>query len=138
MLSGTELAAGIRAEVAAAAADLTAAGTPPRLAVVVATADESSAWYVRSIARAAEKTGIACSVVDLGEMATPNRILAELATLSGSRPACPPSRRPRPRPCSRCWTTTGSPCPARTPSWSGAPTSSGSPRLICCCSGTPP
>jgi methylenetetrahydrofolate dehydrogenase (NADP+)/methenyltetrahydrofolate cyclohydrolase len=81
-LSGTELAAGIRAEVAAAAAELAAAGTPPRLAVVVATADESSAWYVRSIARAAEKTGIACSVVDLGETATPDRIRTELAALS--------------------------------------------------------
>jgi methylenetetrahydrofolate dehydrogenase (NADP+)/methenyltetrahydrofolate cyclohydrolase len=81
-LSGKELAAGIRAEVAAAAAELAAAGTPPRLAVVVATADESSAWYVRSIARAAEKTGIACSIVDLGESATPDRIRAELAALS--------------------------------------------------------
>ena len=81
-LSGKELAAGIRAEVAAVAAELAAAGTPPRLAVVVATADESSAWYVRSIARAAEKTGIACSVVDLGETATPDRIRAELAELS--------------------------------------------------------
>jgi methylenetetrahydrofolate dehydrogenase (NADP+)/methenyltetrahydrofolate cyclohydrolase len=82
-LSGKDLAAGIRAEVAAAAAELAAAGTPPRLAVVVATADESSAWYVRSIARAAEKTGIACSVIDLGETATPDRIRAELAALSG-------------------------------------------------------
>src|SRR3712207_9085026 len=81
-LSGGELAAGLRAQVTAAAAELTAAGTPPRLAVVVATADESSAWYVRSIARAAEKTGIACSVVDLGEAATPDRIRAELAALS--------------------------------------------------------
>jgi len=81
-LSGKELAAGIRAEVAAVAAELAAAGTPPRLAVVVATADESSAWYVRSIARAAEKTGIACSVADLGETATPDRIRAELAELS--------------------------------------------------------
>jgi methylenetetrahydrofolate dehydrogenase (NADP+)/methenyltetrahydrofolate cyclohydrolase len=81
-LSGKELAAGIRAEVAAAAAELTAAGTRPRLAVVVATADESSAWYVRSIARAAEKTGIDCSVVDLGAAATPDRIRTELAVLS--------------------------------------------------------
>jgi methylenetetrahydrofolate dehydrogenase (NADP+) / methenyltetrahydrofolate cyclohydrolase len=85
MLSGTELAAAIRAQVAAAAAELAAAGTPPRLAVVVATADESSAWYVRSIARAAEKTGIACSVVDLGATATPDRIRAELAALSAER-----------------------------------------------------
>ncbi len=69
-LSGTELAAGIRAEVAAAAADLTAAGTPPRLAVVVATADESSAWYVRSIARSPEKTATARSVAVLGVTAT--------------------------------------------------------------------
>jgi methylenetetrahydrofolate dehydrogenase (NADP+) / methenyltetrahydrofolate cyclohydrolase len=82
-LSGTELAAGIRARVTAAAAELAAGGTPRRLAVVVATADESSAWYVRSIARAAEKTGIACSVVDLGETATPERIRAELVGLSG-------------------------------------------------------
>ena len=82
-LSGTEPAAAIRAQVAAAAAELAAAGTLPRLAVVVATADQSSAWYVRSIARAAERTGIACSVVDLGETATPDRIRAELATLSG-------------------------------------------------------
>jgi methylenetetrahydrofolate dehydrogenase (NADP+) / methenyltetrahydrofolate cyclohydrolase len=81
-LSGKDLAAGIRAEVADAAAELATAGTPPRLAVVVATADESSAWYVRSIARAAEKTGIACSVVDLGETATPDRIRTELAALS--------------------------------------------------------
>jgi methylenetetrahydrofolate dehydrogenase (NADP+) / methenyltetrahydrofolate cyclohydrolase len=82
-LRGTDLAAGIRAEVTAGAAELTAAGTPPRLAVVVATADESSAWYVRSIARAAEKTGIACSVVDLGASATPERIRAALEELSG-------------------------------------------------------
>jgi methylenetetrahydrofolate dehydrogenase (NADP+)/methenyltetrahydrofolate cyclohydrolase len=81
-LGGTELAAAIRAEVAAAAAELTVAGTPPRLAVVVATADESSAWYVRSIARTAEKTGIACSVVDLGDTAAPDRIRTELTALS--------------------------------------------------------
>ena len=82
-LSGTELAAAIRAEVSAAAAELTVAGTPPRLAVVVATADESSAWYVRSIVRAAERTGITCTVSDLGPAATPNGIYAELAALSG-------------------------------------------------------
>ncbi|WP_369135606.1 bifunctional 5,10-methylenetetrahydrofolate dehydrogenase/5,10-methenyltetrahydrofolate cyclohydrolase [Modestobacter sp. I12A-02662] len=82
-LSGRGLADGIRAEVAAEVAELTAAGTPPRLAVVVATADESSAWYVRSIARAAEKTGIACSAVDLGASATPEQIRAALEALSG-------------------------------------------------------
>lgn len=82
VLGGTEVAAGIRAEVSAEAARLTAAGTPPRLAVVVATDDGSSAWYVRSIARAAERTGIACSVVDLGREAPSEEIRAALTGLS--------------------------------------------------------
>ncbi len=49
---------------------------------MVATADESTAWYVRSIVRAAERTGIACTVSDLGPAATPNGIYSELAALS--------------------------------------------------------
>ncbi|MGH3912311.1 MAG: bifunctional 5,10-methylenetetrahydrofolate dehydrogenase/5,10-methenyltetrahydrofolate cyclohydrolase [Pseudonocardiaceae bacterium] len=65
VLAGKELAGSIRAEAAARTAELAAAGTTPKLAVVVATADESSAWYVRSIARTAEKLGMACDVVDL-------------------------------------------------------------------------
>ncbi|MFE7115624.1 bifunctional 5,10-methylenetetrahydrofolate dehydrogenase/5,10-methenyltetrahydrofolate cyclohydrolase [Streptomyces sp. NPDC057654] len=81
-LSGKELAASLRASAAAEAARLTAAGVPPKLAVVVATADESSAWYVRSIAKAAAKAGIACDVVDLGEHAAPDAIRAKLAELS--------------------------------------------------------
>ena len=82
VLSGTEVAAGIRVAVTAEAARLTAAGSPPRVAVVVATDDGSSAWYVRSIARAAEKTGIACSVVDLGPDASPEEIRTTLTRLS--------------------------------------------------------
>ena len=66
MLSGRELAAAIRADTAEQAAALATAGTPPRLTVVVATADAASAWYVRSISTAAEKVGITCAVVDLG------------------------------------------------------------------------
>ena len=66
-LSGTELSGQIRARVSAAAAALTADGRPPRLVVVVATTDESTAWYVRSIASAAAKVGIACDVDDLGD-----------------------------------------------------------------------
>ena len=57
VLSGRELAASIRAETAARAAELTAAGRSPTLAVVTATADEASAWYVRTLARAAAKVG---------------------------------------------------------------------------------
>ena len=68
-LSGRELAAEIRAATAARAAELTAAGRPPRLAVVTATADEASAWYARTLARTAARAGIACDVTDLMPMA---------------------------------------------------------------------
>ena len=81
VLSGRELAASIRSETAARAAELAAAGRRPRLAVVTATADEASAWYVRTLARAAEVTGIACEVTDL--ISSPDRIGAALAGLSG-------------------------------------------------------
>jgi methylenetetrahydrofolate dehydrogenase (NADP+)/methenyltetrahydrofolate cyclohydrolase len=64
-LSGRELAAEIRAGTAARAAELTAAGRPPRLAVVTATDDEASAWYVRSLASAAARVGVGCDVIDL-------------------------------------------------------------------------
>ncbi|WP_331766968.1 bifunctional 5,10-methylenetetrahydrofolate dehydrogenase/5,10-methenyltetrahydrofolate cyclohydrolase [Embleya sp. NBC_00896] len=82
MLSGKDLAAAIRTETATRAAALAEAGTPVTLAVVVATADESSAWYVRSIAKAAEKVGITCDIVRLGADATPDAIRATLAGLS--------------------------------------------------------
>lgn len=66
VMSGRELAASIRSETAARAAELTTAGRTPTLAVVTATADEASAWYVRSLSRTAAKAGIACDVTDLG------------------------------------------------------------------------
>ena len=62
VLAGRELAAAIRSETAARAAELTAAGPVPTLAVVTATGDEASAWYVRTLARTAAKVGIACDV----------------------------------------------------------------------------
>lgn len=80
VLGGRELAASIRESVAAEAAALTAAGRPPRLVVVTATADESSAWYVRSIVRAAQQVGIAADVVDL--TAAPADLAGRLAGLS--------------------------------------------------------
>jgi methylenetetrahydrofolate dehydrogenase (NADP+) / methenyltetrahydrofolate cyclohydrolase len=82
VLSGRELAADIRAGTAAAAADLAATGRPPRLTVVVATDDEATAWYVRSIASAAVKAGIGCEVEDLGPQATAAGIEAQLRALS--------------------------------------------------------
>ncbi|MFB4291959.1 bifunctional 5,10-methylenetetrahydrofolate dehydrogenase/5,10-methenyltetrahydrofolate cyclohydrolase [Nonomuraea sp. ATR24] len=77
-LTGKELAAAIRAQTAAEVA----AGPQPRLAVVVATGDEASLWYVRSIAKAAEGVGIAADVVDLGPEARPEQIRETLARLS--------------------------------------------------------
>jgi len=89
-LSGRELAAEIRAAVASRAAALAAAGRAPRLAVVTATADEASAWYVRSLGRAAVKAGIGFDVTDLAPdspAGTPARsvpvIRSALAGLSG-------------------------------------------------------
>jgi methylenetetrahydrofolate dehydrogenase (NADP+)/methenyltetrahydrofolate cyclohydrolase len=104
-LGGRELAAEIRADVAERAAELTATGLtagglapgglapgggPPRLAVVTATADEASAWYVRSLGRAAAKAGIAFDVTDLvpdspaGKAAPSVPVIrAALARLSG-------------------------------------------------------
>ncbi|MEV4090104.1 tetrahydrofolate dehydrogenase/cyclohydrolase catalytic domain-containing protein, partial [Nonomuraea fuscirosea] len=61
-LTGRDLAAAIRTQTQAEAAS----GPQPRLAVVVATADEASLWYVRSIAKAAAAVGIDCDLVDLG------------------------------------------------------------------------
>jgi methylenetetrahydrofolate dehydrogenase (NADP+)/methenyltetrahydrofolate cyclohydrolase len=78
-LAGRELAAAIRAETAAEVA----AGPQPRLAVVVATDDEASLWYVRSIAKAASNVGIACDLVDLGPRATSESIRETLVRLSG-------------------------------------------------------
>ncbi|MFI7114060.1 bifunctional 5,10-methylenetetrahydrofolate dehydrogenase/5,10-methenyltetrahydrofolate cyclohydrolase [Nonomuraea sp. NPDC050227] len=77
-LTGRDLATAIKAQTQAEAA----AGPQPRLAVVVATADEASLWYVRSIAKAAAGVGVACDIVDLGAGADPGRIHETLAGLS--------------------------------------------------------
>ncbi|MEU8318696.1 bifunctional 5,10-methylenetetrahydrofolate dehydrogenase/5,10-methenyltetrahydrofolate cyclohydrolase [Nonomuraea sp. NPDC048881] len=77
-LTGRDLATAIKAQTQAEAA----AGPQPRLAVVVATADEASLWYVRSIAKAAAGVGVACDIVDLGADADPGRIHETLAGLS--------------------------------------------------------
>lgn len=81
-LSGTGLAATIRAHSAEAAAEMTAKGIPPKLAVVVATDDGSSVWYVRSIAKAAGKVGFTCDIVDLGADASAQLIHETLTALS--------------------------------------------------------
>jgi methylenetetrahydrofolate dehydrogenase (NADP+) / methenyltetrahydrofolate cyclohydrolase len=78
-MTGRQLASAIRATDAARAAELTKADRQPRLAVVTATDDEASAWYVRSLATAAGKEGIACDVL---RTTTANGISATLTQLA--------------------------------------------------------
>jgi methylenetetrahydrofolate dehydrogenase (NADP+) / methenyltetrahydrofolate cyclohydrolase len=78
-LTGRELAASIRAGAAARAAELTEKGRQPRLAVVTATPDEASAAYVRSIANAAAKEGIACDLLRTTTAVGVSATLAQLA-----------------------------------------------------------
>lgn len=78
-LSGRELAARIRAAAAARAAELISVDRQPRLAVVTATDDQASAWYVRSIANATAREGIACDVL---RTTTANGITATLTQLA--------------------------------------------------------
>ncbi len=84
-LSGKPRAERIRADVTALAGELAEKGTRARLAVVIATADESTAWYVRSIARAAAKCGLDCDLVELGAEAAPERIRGALEELAAER-----------------------------------------------------
>jgi len=82
VLAGGPLATAIKARVSEAAAESDRDGIQVTLAVVVATADESTLWYVRSIASAAAKAGIHCRLVDLGECATEEEIAKHLTELS--------------------------------------------------------
>lgn len=81
-LSGAPVAAAIRAETADIVSALRLEGTVPRLAVVVATDNGATLWYVRSIARAAEKAHISCDVIDLGPGATAEELASTLDRLS--------------------------------------------------------
>jgi methylenetetrahydrofolate dehydrogenase (NADP+)/methenyltetrahydrofolate cyclohydrolase len=81
-LGGKELAAELRAQTARIVAALTGDGLNVRLAIVTATSDESTAWYVRSLSAAAAKVGTVCEVTDLGAAADGAQIGETLAALS--------------------------------------------------------
>lgn len=81
-LSGSDLAADIRAEVTRRVATLRDNGRQTRVAIVTATNDESSAWYVQSIRKACGKVNIEADVVDLGPEAAADTIGRTLADLS--------------------------------------------------------
>ncbi len=82
VLDGKELAAALRERAADAVRALAGSGVAARLAVVVATSDESAAWYVRSLSRAAERAGIEYEVLDLGAGAPAGEIATALSRLS--------------------------------------------------------
>nr|WP_228536719.1 bifunctional 5,10-methylenetetrahydrofolate dehydrogenase/5,10-methenyltetrahydrofolate cyclohydrolase [Nocardia sp. XZ_19_231] len=81
-MTGKELAAAINADSKERAAALTAAGTAPTLALIVANDDPASIWYVNSLRKAAERLGIACERIDLGADASAETIRAELSARS--------------------------------------------------------
>lgn len=81
LIDGRRIAAQINDETKARVAALGEAQLTPTLAVVVPTNDEATAWYVKSIVRAAKKLGIACEVEQLVD-ATRERIIERLKALS--------------------------------------------------------
>jgi len=82
LVDGRAIAAQLKAELAVRVAALRAHDVVPRLAIVVATADEGAAWYVRSLLRAAAQVGAAAAVVELPADTDAAAIEAALATAS--------------------------------------------------------
>lgn len=82
LLSGKPLAKLIQQQAQTEAKALAEEGLRPTLAVVVATEDSSTHWYVRSIERASENAGIDCRIIDLGHDATEQVLIAVLKDLS--------------------------------------------------------
>lgn len=79
-LPGREVAAALRA---ATAEEMALAGARAvRLAVVTATIDEATAWYVRALEAAAARAGIGCDVTELGAAAAAAEITSTLRALS--------------------------------------------------------
>ncbi len=78
ILGGKELSASIRSQVAATAETLRAGGNVPTMIIMVATDDEGTMSYVRSIVRAAASTGIEAEVVSLAAATSEEAVVAEL------------------------------------------------------------
>jgi methylenetetrahydrofolate dehydrogenase (NADP+) / methenyltetrahydrofolate cyclohydrolase len=82
LLDGKTLAAQVRNEVTARAERLRDSGIVPTLGIVVATDDDGSSWYVRSLTKAAEKVGLNVRVADEGPRASQSDIAAVLDAMS--------------------------------------------------------
>lgn len=85
ILSGKKLAAEIRDEVEEAVQNLQANGVNPTLAVVVATEEESTEFYVRHITKAAGSTGVRVDVIRLDSDASHDQIASEITRLANDK-----------------------------------------------------
>lgn len=81
-LDGKELARRIKDSVAQQTEELRRSGTVPTLAVVVATMDEQTEWYVQSIVRAAEATNVHANIVRLSSETATEAIAQTLTELA--------------------------------------------------------
>jgi len=81
-LGGREVAARLRALAAESVASSAAAGITAHFAIVVATREESAAWYVRTLSAAAARLNIECEVLALRPDATAAEIMAVLRAQS--------------------------------------------------------
>jgi methylenetetrahydrofolate dehydrogenase (NADP+)/methenyltetrahydrofolate cyclohydrolase len=81
IIDGRAHAAAINGAVAGEVDRLRGHGIVPRLAVVVPTDDEATAWYVRNIGRAAAKIGVDCAVENMvgADVGAITKRLAELS-----------------------------------------------------------
>ncbi|MCB1894295.1 MAG: bifunctional methylenetetrahydrofolate dehydrogenase/methenyltetrahydrofolate cyclohydrolase FolD [Zoogloeaceae bacterium] len=82
ILDGNALSAKLRSELAAQAAELTARGVQPGLAVILVGDNAASAVYVRNKVAACEKAGIRSLKFDYPQDAQPAAVLAKIAELN--------------------------------------------------------
>jgi methylenetetrahydrofolate dehydrogenase (NADP+) / methenyltetrahydrofolate cyclohydrolase len=82
LIDGRKVAAELRAELTGRVSALGGRGVTPTLAIVVATDDESTAWYVRSLTKTAGDLGIGVRRLDLPRDAGRADIRAALAQVS--------------------------------------------------------
>lgn len=85
ILSGKTLAKEIRAETSEAVKSLQNKGIYPTLAVLMATGDESTEFYVRNISKAADVTGLKVNIIRLSPSATSDEIAQALLQLAGDK-----------------------------------------------------
>jgi methylenetetrahydrofolate dehydrogenase (NADP+)/methenyltetrahydrofolate cyclohydrolase len=83
-IDGRAIAARLRAQAAEVASALRERGVQPLLAVADPTAgDDGAAWYMRSISRAAEQTGIGCQIHPVDPAGRQEAVTSLLTRLSG-------------------------------------------------------